>query len=153
MGGAGHCNLFDRSDIIDYSVHPQQPFPFDTLRIISANDPAGQIAFFFHTYTGDLNQIKSGEVTDVFLPVSGLLCDGRSASITFPHDLTTGRLGCITSVSSIESIDPNSFFFLALRNDVPAPRLTGIPEPSSLVVLGVGLASLIALRRRKIGRA
>jgi hypothetical protein len=81
--------------------------------------------------------IGSGVVA--YFEVEGWL--GNSSS------LATAAVGGTTAAFS-ETLTANSSPTQAVINNMPALNLTAVPEPSTLAMAGVGLASMLIFRRR-----
>jgi hypothetical protein len=86
----------------------------------------------------------------------GTLCAGTQTAVT----AATGTLslasvagGLVTVTATVQNLDgPGrnpSGFILAGSATVNDAQVSGVPEPSTLVLLGAGLAGLIAVRRKR----
>lgn len=61
----------------------------------------------------------------------------------------TGNANTVTSGSFVETLTLASSPILAACDQMPAINLVGVPEPATMALAGLGVASLLAFRRRK----
>lgn len=144
-------NLFNMADI-------------DLSPLTSNDQVSGGLSGLIVTHASNVSAVRvSGLGASAFLvrafsgagttDVAGLLSDAAvtnfdNSGIPFgPADMTSGYQWALT-IGSGQSASVSSRIEIALDGNLPQDPGNGVPEPSSIALLGAGLAGIAFLRRR-----
>ncbi len=140
----GTSNFGNFTSVQSHCITPPIPAPFDN-------------GLFTWTFaTGDtLTGIYSGALTGTFNPtMTSVLNDVENYVVTGGTGRFAGATGNIQGIGTVTFV-PGIFPLstVALNGTITAPGLTPVPEPTTMLLLGTGLAGVAAKVRKRRSRA
>lgn len=136
----GTSNFGTFTSIQSQCITPPIPAPFDN-------------GLFTWTFAGGdtLTGTTFGALTGIFNPtITSVLNTMENYTITGGTGIFAGATGNILGLGTV-TFTPGSFPLanLSLNGTITAPGLTAVPEPTTMVLLGTGLAAIVAKVRRR----
>jgi hypothetical protein len=138
-------NNFPNSGTFQASLGPVGSLGFLSQTLTTAPGNEYTISLFMFSFDG-----ATPNEFDVEWNATTLFDQTDIPATAFFQELTFSALGTGSDTLTISARDDPSFLFL---DDISVVKVSSVPEPTTLALLGSGLLGLAMMRRRKLGRA